>query len=478
MGSALSRRRFVRATGLATAGLVGSSLVDPKLLFGANTPFVRRNVGNIDANNPIITSYKTAIAAMQALPNTDPTSWAYQAAIHGTTLSGSLPAWNTCQHGATFFLSWHRMYLYWFERIVRKKSGDPNWAIPYWDWESPTQRFLPPMFRTGGGVLTIPTRGAGWNAGTASLGAGAVNTAPAMSQIPFLSFSSSLNGPHGSIHVSIGGWMGSVATAGQDPIFWLHHCNVDRYWNLWLAQGGGRTMPLGSSAADLSWKNTQFTFFDEDGKEVKMTGCEVLRAQDQLGYVYECEPVQVKKFCRLIVFPAEWVIDVIQKFPERIIIRPLPDPPPFVFDIAQVRERLRGIADDSGADVTLELSDIEADRQPDVFWEVYVGLPTDAKPNANSPHFVGQLALFGQGIRDEKTHSHDREPVSMSFKIDRALTAVLRRNPELSKLRVTLVPRGAELREGTFKSEVNATLTIGSAALAVRRLKPGREEQP
>ncbi|MGH7262080.1 MAG: tyrosinase family protein [Nitrospiraceae bacterium] len=40
-------------------------------------------------------------------------------------------AWNTCQHGSYFFLSWHRMYLYYFERILREASRDPNFALPY-----------------------------------------------------------------------------------------------------------------------------------------------------------------------------------------------------------------------------------------------------------------------------------------------------------------------------------------------------------
>jgi len=36
--------------------------------------------------------------------------------------------------GLDFFFSWHRMYLYWFERIVRRMSGDDTWALPYWNW--------------------------------------------------------------------------------------------------------------------------------------------------------------------------------------------------------------------------------------------------------------------------------------------------------------------------------------------------------
>ena len=45
----------------------------------------------------------------------------------------------------------------------------------------------------------------------------------------------SLEGIHDTIHVDVGGrgHMGDPAVAAFDPIFWLHHCNVDRLLALW-----------------------------------------------------------------------------------------------------------------------------------------------------------------------------------------------------------------------------------------------------
>ena len=37
--------------------------------------------------------------------------------------------------------------------------------------------------------------------------------------------------------MGVGGWMSAFATAAQDPIFWLHHANIDRLWEAWLALG-------------------------------------------------------------------------------------------------------------------------------------------------------------------------------------------------------------------------------------------------
>ena len=47
----------------------------------------------------------------------------------------------------------------------------------------------------------------------------------------------SLEGIHDQIHVDVGGsgHMGDPAVAALDPIFWLHHCQVDRVLALWQA---------------------------------------------------------------------------------------------------------------------------------------------------------------------------------------------------------------------------------------------------
>src|SRR5262249_27115813 len=44
--------------------------------------------------------------------------------------------------------------------------------------------------------------------------------------------------PHDMTHVNIGGigipgLMSDPDTAGLDPIFWLHHANIDRLWEVW-----------------------------------------------------------------------------------------------------------------------------------------------------------------------------------------------------------------------------------------------------
>lgn len=79
--------------------------------------------------------------------------------------------------------------------------------------------------------------------------------------------------------------MTQPACAALDPIFWLHHCNIDRLWNHWLAQGGGRANPNESAWLDESW-----TFADETGALVSVTVAQVLSGATQLNYEYDDLP--------------------------------------------------------------------------------------------------------------------------------------------------------------------------------------------
>ena len=75
---------------------------------------------------------------MKSRVATDPTSWAYQASIHGSYDDPAAPGGT--RHGGFFFLSWHRMYLYWFEHPARYQRGGVDQALsillPYWNYET------------------------------------------------------------------------------------------------------------------------------------------------------------------------------------------------------------------------------------------------------------------------------------------------------------------------------------------------------
>jgi hypothetical protein len=458
MDQSASRRQFLRSAGtVASLSMLGSWL--PESAFAASLG-VRRNVGNMSASDPVLLTYRKAIKAMKALPASDPRSWSYQAAIHGTFTTPAQTAWNTCEHSSRFFWSWHRMYLYWFERICRHMAGeccDPCWWLPYWDWAAPTQRKLPEPFRDTASELFESNRGAAMNAGGSLLGT-VVDLSGCWPMADFFLASGAFSGPHGGVHVSIGGLMGSVPTAAQDPIFYLHHANVDRQWNLWLAQGS-RSDPLG----DASWKTQKFTFFDEHGYEVQMNSCQVIRAAEQLSYVYESEPAQVKQYCERHRFPWKYLVEAVKRFDLAPIVlqgrRVNVDLP-----LADARPKLTAFKASDEQLLLLELDEIAADKQPDVIWEVYLGAAGEQELREGSPGFLGIIALFGDGVRNLKHGDHGFMPAHFAFPIRGELLKRVARAP--GKIRLTFVPRN--VGDAGAAAQADARLQIGKIQLSLQ----------
>ena len=463
MNNSFERRTFLKA-GAATTLVAGSQLVSfPALADFAASPALRRNASTMAANDPILRGYRTAIARMRALPDDNPCSWFYQAAIHGTNDPRNLPSWNTCHLDSRFFWAWHRMYLYFFERIVRKQSGMYDWALPYWDWTNPGQRAIPALFRDSSSVLFDGTRNASMNGG-AQLSTGlATSVANAFLLTDYFNAQSSIDfGPHGSVHGSIGGNMGAVRTAATDAVFWIHHAHIDRLWNLWLAQGGGRGNPLG----DAPWKAHKYTFFDECCQPVTMTGCQVIRAANQLSYAYEGEPPQFNQYCLRIPF------DIIRDLTVLVAIRrpfqlrrgpvriPIPPPPP------EARERMMR-AVQSGQRLALRIAGIEAATNPGISWEVHVG-PPGFSPTERS--FVSLFALFSAGLRD----AHHFHPGEFVIPLNPA------RGQDPTRMQVVFVPvSGLEGDQDPRRVVPKVPVTIGELAVITDSpaKAPPQEEQ-
>ena len=94
--------------------------------------------------------------------------------------------------------------------------------------------------------------------------------------------------PHNFVHGDIGGMMGSTRTAGRDPIFWLHHANIDRLWEVWRGLPGSIALTDPGAASALlvtQWQSSIFVFGDPASpKTYTMTGVEDLAT---VGYAYE-----------------------------------------------------------------------------------------------------------------------------------------------------------------------------------------------
>jgi tyrosinase len=289
----IARRTFLgaaAATGLAAPFILRS------VARGAN-PRVRRDVMEFADNDPFFKKYGDAVAAMHKLPDTDRRSWIRQAKTHA----------DFCKHSQVAFLHWHRHYLNFFEAICSEMIGDPDFALPYWNWskksgvipapfydikELNVEHWNDPGVYTGiswGPVDTIPKRGLVKGQGLLNDPTRGGNfTLTRINEIkgyPNIDlFRPGLEGsPHNNGHVVSGatppgskrGHIGS-GLSPLDPIFWLHHCMCDRVWAEW--QRNHTTPDPGQS-----YNND---FVDRTGApaQVNSAGAATVAA---LGYTYD-----------------------------------------------------------------------------------------------------------------------------------------------------------------------------------------------
>ena len=254
----------------------------------------RKNVSQLTPTEKA--NYINAVLALKAEPITMasfPDAWAAGARnrydvyvwVHMLVMGGA--------HGGPAFSPWHREFLRQFELDLQRISGNAELNIPYWDWITSKQssdagwpftndflggmgtgadnRVVTGQFAEAAGLWTINVR-TGATAGTArdntsylrrnngqdpadlptttesqySLNRVNYDAAPiqenpntiTIAQVS-LSFRKSLeyllhNGPHGWI----GGNMMPM-TSPNDPVFFLHHCNIDRYWAIWQQKNAG-----------------------------------------------------------------------------------------------------------------------------------------------------------------------------------------------------------------------------------------------
>lgn len=186
-----------------------------------------------------------------------------------------------CHHGTVLFPSWHRAYLQRMEEALALAVNNDKFALPYWDASSaeslanglPQQLLdfnvriqdgseIPNPLRSyrfrqahSVGRTTIQIGDQTGRGGTdeslrerlvrrlpsVALDIGDALIAPTFEEFSCTSLGpESLEDPHNTLHGLLGGRgspltaaMGFVETAAFDPVFWFHHCNMDRLFHIW-----------------------------------------------------------------------------------------------------------------------------------------------------------------------------------------------------------------------------------------------------
>ncbi|KAI3502663.1 hypothetical protein L1887_30879 [Cichorium endivia] len=102
-------------------------------------------------DNDHITKFQKAIELMKALPDDDPRSFKQQANVHCAYCNGaynqvSFLGLEFAVHNSWLFLPFHRYYVYFFEKICGKLIDDPNFAIPFWNWDTLDGMKIPDIY--------------------------------------------------------------------------------------------------------------------------------------------------------------------------------------------------------------------------------------------------------------------------------------------------------------------------------------------
>jgi tyrosinase len=433
---ALTRRSF-----LAGATVIPFALWHEKYARARDTaPLVRCDARSTQGQ-AMLRTYAKAVAAMKNTPEGDPRSWVFQWYTHWVgpkdpnlgsfdpqqkteemdriypnlgawrTLANDM--WDTCQaHGGgdeNFFLPWHRMFVYFFEKIIRSVAADESFTLPYWDYttqDSSIHSILPPEFRQQDdqvlGPLYVAERNGGVNQGEPMPHQGVVDPInlddlaectyePSGAQMGFcMRLDQQL---HGAVHVGVGNRknMGAVPWAARDPIFWLHHSNIDRLWASW--NDAGRTNPTLAQT---------FVFADIEGNRV-VADVKDFMDLTLANYRYDrLEPAPACPQPQTVAALAATAqnrkrVAMAKATPVRlgpqavtVPLEALPEQegtPPTLLPA-----RVRALA--PGKRLFLVIKNLQTEVQPGVVYELFLDLPQGATKDQSRAHYVGALNFF------------------------------------------------------------------------------------
>lgn len=439
----------------------------------------RREINGLALNDPIVQTLRDGVRILKNRgPGQGPT-WTDFSNIHGTLAGG----FNKCPHGNWYFLPWHRAYLLSYERMIRSVTGNSSFAMPYWDWAA--NRTVPQAFKDAnfGGQpnpLYVAARSNNYSIPDAFTGPTVMTNI--FGQTNFELFASSRPvgqnntnaswikasgtqgtleaNPHNNIHVNLGGFMPN-GNSPMDPIFLMHHGNIDRTWWSWNCRGRANT-------TDPLWLNMPFTnnYYNPNGSWATYRPSDLLNIAS-LGYSYGLCLTRLPFLAvRQLANPR---LAAIFRAGRATVARP-----PGV-QVLQLQNRTRGAElDATGAAAPRSLrnvfSNLSAARPsarqltaaqsisqvvalihnltpPDDNVEVLVFAGTGRVPPVSDPadpHFVTSIGFFG-------AHAHGHAGVSASVDLTEHLRKM---GGETDQVHVRLVARPTGRRDGSVQETV------------------------
>ena len=469
---AVSRRQFI--AGASAYGFLQTTLSTVRVKAEGATPRIRENIQQFSKDDAKVAALRLAVGSMKersAKTKHDPLGWHYWSAVHGT--KEDIPPdldkiYNQCVHSDSEhvedqFLSWHRAFLYYFEatlkRAAKQAGASVEIELPYWNWYS--DPVFPEIFTENSeenplwhpGRVTEDLTGSGLHRRMFTYNDMLSDTVSA--------FSVGLEyNPHGAVHDIVGGDMGDIDKAAKDPIFWLHHANIDRLWTAWM-KGGSRTIP----SLDSPWANTSWQF-DEAGELRQTAGAMLDSTKPPLDYQYDDETMPMVEI--LVATGPQPTAKIIEGKPSSININELKNLQGFKVSATQSASisstnaiklgnetvtvdlklpnqeatQIHNWAAGATSDIksaSLVLKDIEvAPGMGGFSFSILVSLPHEPKA---SPVVVGQLGSFSLSVARHKQGDKGGKQ-TLIFPLSEILPAWGNVSPEAleSGLRVTFEP--------------------------------------
>ncbi|ETS87965.1 hypothetical protein PFICI_01793 [Pestalotiopsis fici W106-1] len=214
-------------------------------------------------------------------------------------------------HGVGQFLPWHRYYMTLHEKLLQTYCGYTG-GIPYWDeqadaaniteseiwnWLGGDGNSSDSQIVTDGPFANLELHLGGWSFNTVIPKIATYHLNRTISESIFQGANQTnvdacfaldnydeawycyAKKPHSSAHAGTGGTMQNPVLSPGDPIFFLHHTNLDRLWWLWqsanltarLTDMGGSNVPSDEFNAQNSWDAPGANFTDYSGDPANVT---------------------------------------------------------------------------------------------------------------------------------------------------------------------------------------------------------------
>jgi tyrosinase-like protein len=404
--------------------------------------YVRKNASS-PAAKADLDALNLAIGKMKKLGCADPTSWYYQGGIHwvpddkadGSTLgkgnalcssyngttAALKAAWDNCTHQQGMelhFLIWHRLYIYYLEDIVRAKSGKADFALPYWNYVDQKDALMPAVFADKKSNLYEPARCTVLNQKkpieSKEYGPGKdLDITLLMKKTHYSAFNSTIDtAPHGAMHNYIGGGtdeetflnriyqatlpdqggvMSQVPSAAFDPIFWVHHAEIDYLWQQWINSPKGQKPNL----AQLKAAPIPYNFFDRNGKPVTLTVDQAYTMAFSLPVTYDTMKVASLAEAKLLM--SEKVEETVTE-PMEIAHSATPQVVKGKETTLSMKMEMKAglndlVAPESNHRLILHLL-VSFAKEPKGSYHVYLVNDAD-KQSPSAPTFIGHMTFFG-----------------------------------------------------------------------------------